>query len=134
MNELGFGLKRTLSVMVSAGLFMCTVVLLSHRADILPGLLIGIAASCLYYLLLYYQIKKDAFRPVQADACMNEDAFSRFYLLLVGIVLVVRDPGPNLIAFLAGIILPFRLILSLSRFFLLQKQSREQRPSHRRNH
>jgi hypothetical protein len=126
MKELGFSLKSTLSVMGTAGLFMCAVVLLSHRADTLPGLLIGIAASCLYYLVLHYQIKRNAvMAPAQVEAYMKEGAFSRFCLLLVSIALILRDPGPNIVAFLAGTILPFRLILFLNRFFLLQKESKK---------
>lgn len=123
MEELGFGLKRPLSIMGVVGLFMCAIALLSHRAGTLPGLLIGIATSFFYYLLLHYQLKKSStMAPAQVDAYLKKGAFSRFCLVLVGIALVFRDPGASVIAFLVGIMLPFRFVLFLNSLDLLRKE------------
>ena len=49
--------------------------------------------------------------PKQIDLYIKKGALSRFCLVLVGILAVLRDPGASIIGFTAGFLVPFRLLI-----------------------
>lgn len=123
MEELGFGYKRTLVTMSVCGLFLCATALLCQHANIVPALLIGLIISVLYYALLEYQLKRVADMPQeQAISYLKKGSFSRFSLVVIGILFMYREPGLNIIAFLTGLFLPFRMAVFVNDLRLLRQE------------
>lgn len=122
MEKLGFGLKHILSIMGITALFMFITVLL-FQVDAIPGLWIGIITCFLYYLLLHYQSKKCAsMTPAQIENYLKKGALSRFCLIFTGILLVIRGSSASMIAFVAGFLIPFRMVILFNVLAYLVKE------------
>ncbi len=126
MQDLGFSAKRILSILSLTGVTLWSIVLLMNRSDLLPDLLIGLITNYAYCLLLHVQYTRSKnLPPQQAVSYVKKSWISRCCLILVGTSLVFHDPGAGMIAFLAGALLPYRVVLLFQSIKLLQKELQE---------
>ena len=125
MENLGFGLKHTLIIMGTASLSLCGLALILDQTVAMRGLLAGIVTGLLYQLLLHRQMKKCATMPLRKmEAYLNQGAISRFCLVLSAVILLLalREPGPSMIGFAAGLIIPFRVLIFCNVLAFLWKE------------
>lgn len=129
MEDLGISSKQGLAIISIFGIAACATTVLCDLTDALPGLLIGLTTSGLYFCLLQYQCKKAAVMPKQeAEAYIKKSGLSRFSLVAFSILLVYDDPLNSLIGFLVGAFVPFRIIVFCGGCRLLRKELREMHP------
>lgn len=122
MDEYGFGLRRSLSIMGICSLLMVLSCLLIQPAA-LPGLLSGCFTGIVYYLLLHYQLKRSSSMSArESQTYLRKGSLTRFCLVAIGIVFIFRAPGATVSGFLIGTFLPFRLVIFLNGLSLLQKE------------
>lgn len=122
MDEYGFGLRRSLSIMGICCLIMFLSCFLILPAA-LPGLLSGCITGIVYYLLLHYQLKRSSTMSArESQAYLRKGSLTRFCLVAIGIVFIFRAPGAIISGFLIGTFLPFRLVIFLNGLCLLQKE------------
>lgn len=96
--------KRTLLQLLALGLFLTLSALLSNKAFIIPGLLIGWTSSVIYFLLMCRRVKQSAeLPPEKALASMRAGWLLRFGFMIAILILSVHVPGIDFWAAVVGL-------------------------------
>ena len=104
MQEYVVEVKRTLLYIVFWGMLVSTGAYLSGFSAVLPGLLLGITTSVIYFLLMCYRVKKSAMLPPQkAVSYMRMGWLVRLSFVVLMLILSVRISSMNLWAAVVGL-------------------------------
>ena len=94
MQEYIVTIKKTILLMATWGIFICTAAYLTGQSERLAGLAIGIFTSIVYFLLMCYRINKSADMPVhRALLYMRVGWLIRLLFIVMMLLLSVKMPG-----------------------------------------
>ena len=104
MQEFALEVKRTLWQLAIWGLLITTGAWLAGYPGLIPGLLVGVTASALYFLQLCYRISKSADMPVgKAVSYMRFGWLLRMGFILLVLLVSIAIPQVNFWAAAAGL-------------------------------
>lgn len=104
MQEFTIEMRRTLLHIAVWGIVSVAGCWLSGRADLIPGLLFGTAASAIYFLLMCNRVRLSADMPAgKAIGYMRSGWLVRLTFLVAALIISLKLPGINFLAAVAGI-------------------------------
>jgi len=93
MQEYTIEMKRTLLQITVCGIFICGSAYFTGFGSRIPGLMMGIFSSIVYFLLLWYRVLKSAEMPVQkAIFYMRMGWLIRLAFILIMLFLCLKIP------------------------------------------
>ena len=128
MQEYVVEVRRTLMHMVFWGVLVSVGAYLSGFIFVLPSLLMGIATSIIYFLLMCYRVKKSVVMPPhEAVAYMRVGWLVRLVLVILMLILSTRISNMNLWAAVVGlfslhIVLFFNAVVLVIQEFATRKE------------
>ncbi len=97
-------IKRTVLGMLAWGMLVVVYLCLTERTQWLPGLLLGLAASLIYYALLAFRIRQGMELPVEKSIVyMRIGWLLRLGFIVLVLILALRVPGIHFFATITGL-------------------------------
>jgi len=104
MQEYSIEIKKTLLQITAWGILLGANVYFAGYKELLVGLLLGIAASMVYFLLLSYRIHKSADMPIEkAVLYMRIGWLNRLVFIILMLFLSAKIPGINFWSVVIGL-------------------------------
>lgn len=111
--------KRTLlQIGLLAGVF-CAAVVLAGREDMISGLFLGTTSSVIYFLMVYYRIKKSASQPPnKAVAYMRSGWLMRLAFIVLILILSTQIKQISFPAVVIGLF-THQFVIILNAFYIV---------------
>ncbi len=97
-------IQRTLLYILGWGTFLLIGSWTSGKTGMIPGLILGLSGSIVYYLLMCYRVKKSAaMAPAQAVSYMRAGWLIRLSLVVAVLIVSLKVPGIEFMAAVVGL-------------------------------
>ena len=121
MQEYVVEIKKTILQMMVWGICICIVAYLAGHSGKIPGLVIGMFTSIIYFLLMCYRVNKSADMPVnRALLYMKVGWLIRLSFIVIMLLLSVKIPGIDFWSAVFGLF-TLQIILFLQAVILVTK-------------
>ncbi len=121
MQEYVVEIKKTILKMIIWGISTCTAAYIAGYSGKIPGLVIGISTSVIYFLLMCYRINKSANMPInRALLYMRVGWLIRLSFIVMMLLLSVKIPGIDFWSAVFGLF-TLQIILFLQAVVLIIK-------------
>lgn len=121
MQEYVVEIKKTILQMMVWGICICLAAYLAGHPEKIPGLVIGIFTSIIYFLLMCYRVNKSADMPVnRALLYMKVGWLIRLSFIVIMLLLSVKIPGIDFWSAVFGLF-TLQIILFLQAVMLVAK-------------
>lgn len=97
-------IQQTLLYILGWGTFLLIGSWTSGKTGMIPGLILGLSGSIVYYLLMCYRVKKSAaMAPAQAVSYMRAGWLIRLSLVVAVLIVSLKVPGIDFMAAVVGL-------------------------------
>lgn len=104
MQEYTREMRRTFLQMMAWGIFICGTAYFTGNGWRVPGLVLGIGSSILYFLLLWYRVLKSTDMPVhKAILYMRIGWLIRVIFVIMALFLSLKLPNIDFVAAVVGL-------------------------------
>jgi len=104
MQEYVIEVKRTLLQIMVWGTIICTIAYFSGLSSRIPGLILGVSTSMIYFLLMCYRVSKSADLPVaKAVLYMRLGWFIRLIFIALMLLLSIKIPSFDFLSAVIGL-------------------------------
>lgn len=104
MQEFITEIQQTLVYILGWGVFLIIGCWTGGKTDLIPGLILGLSGSLIYYLLMCFRIKKSAaMAPDQAVSYMRAGWLIRLSLVVAVLIVSLKVPGIDFLAAVVGL-------------------------------
>ncbi len=122
-REFAAGIKSLLVHMAALVALITAGLLATGHGEKIPGLLVGVAASVVYLLLICYRVRRAAALPVrEAVAYMRTGWFIRLAFIVLVLAAVLKMPAIDFVFAVVGL-LSLQIAIFLNGLYLVVKRS-----------
>lgn len=104
MQEFLIEIRRTLIQLLLWAVFLVVGAWTGGKADLIPGLILGITASILYFLLMCHRVNKSSgMSPAKAVSYMRAGWLIRLSFVVAVLIVSIKIPSVNFMAAVVGL-------------------------------